>query len=164
MAVTARRRRIRRALSVAVAAVAVFVVVLIALIVGGVLIIPSGSGPAPITVRYVTLVIQQGNTSSGVPWFGPSPINFTSGFPIQVAPGANFSIVWLSFFNFDSINHTINRVSPSSPFTLVSTWPTIPYLVPYDSEGHNLAIWMKAPSTPGATYAVTVVVTATTEG
>lgn len=158
-----RRRALRRWISVAIAAVAVIVVVLLGLIAGGILVLPSGPTPAPLTVSYVVIEIQQGNTSNGVPWFGPSPINITTGFPISVAPGATWSVVWLNFFNFDSVNHTINRVTPSAPFRPVSTLPVLPYTVPYDSGDHNLQINLQAPSTPGGTYVVTVVVTALTE-
>jgi len=164
MAVSPRRRRFQRILGFAVAGMAVVVVVLLGLVAGGVLSLSSSSGPTPITIESVVLEIQQGTTSSGVPWFGPSPITFTTGFPLNVNPGGNFSFVWLSFFNFDSMNHTIGAAHPSSPFVLASTWPTLPYKVPYDSEGHNLEFWLQVPSKGGGSYIPTVIVTTLTQG
>ena len=152
MTVTASRRRFRRGLAVAIAAAAVIVVVLLVLIGVGVLTLPPSHTPTPVTITRVVLEIQQGNTSSGVPWFGPSPVNFTTGFPIQVAPGAIWSVVWEHFPNFDQYNHTINQVTPSSPFLLSSTLPTLPDHILFFSESNNLAIYMRAPSTPGGTY------------
>lgn len=159
-----RRRALRRGIAIAIAVVAVIVVVLLGLIAGGILVLPAPPSPTPVTVSYVVLQIQQGNTSDGVPWFGPSPINITTGFPLSVTPGGTFSVVWLNFFNFDSVNHTINRVTPSAPFRPVSTIPTLPFLVAYDSGDHNLQINIQAPSPGGGTYVVTVIVTALTEG
>ena len=158
-----RRRALRRGLSVAIAVVAAILVVLLVLVAFGVLTLPTSHTPAPVTVLQVELVIQQGNTSSGVPWFGPSPIYFTNGFPLQVAPGGVFSVVWSNFLNFDKYNHTINRATPNLPFTLSSTIPALPHTVAFDSEGNNLAIYLQAPSTPGDSYSVTVIVSALTE-
>jgi len=154
------RRKLRQWLSLGVMAAAIVVVVLLALIWGGVLVLRSNA-PAPVTISSVHLVIQEQNTSTG-PWLGPWSINYTGaeGFPLQVAPGSTWSIVWETIINFDNVSHTISKVSPTHPFTVASTLPALPLTIPADSEGGNLAIYLAAPSTPGATYAVTVVVDA----
>ena len=157
------RRALRRWLGAAIAVAAVVVVVLLVLVAEGVLTIPAAHAPTPVTIQRVQFVIQQGVTSD-VPWFGPSPINFTTGYPLQVAPGAVWSVVWENFFNFDRYNHTINRVTPSAPFGVSSTLPALPDVVPFDSEGNHFAVYLQAPSTPGSTYVVTVTVSALTEG
>jgi hypothetical protein len=152
------RRGLRRFITIAVVVVAIVVVVLVGLVAGGVLVLPSNS-PAPVTISSVHLVIQEGNTSS-VPWFGPWSINYTAneGFPLEVPSGETWSVVWANFFNFDSVNHTIYSVTPSHPFTIAYTLPALPHIVAAASEGSNLGIYVAAPSTPGATYAVTLVV------
>lgn len=159
------RRTLRRWVTVAIVAVAAVVVILLALILGGVLVLP-GSGPASVTITGVHLVVLEGNTSNGIPWFGPtSPsTNYTTGFPLSVGPGKTFSIVWASFINFDSVAHTIRAVtwttSPATNVTKPTTVPGLPDTIPADGDDENLGIYMTAPSTPGATYAVTVVVDA----
>jgi len=164
MTVPPSRRTFRRWLAVAIAVAAVVVVVLLVLIGVGVLTIPPSHTPTPVTITKVVLEIQQGNTSGGVPWFGPSPVTFTTGFPIQVAPGSTWSVVWEHFPNFDQYNHTISQVTPSAPFVLSSTLPALPDHIGFDSESNNLAIYMQAPSTSGGTYVVTVIVSALTVG
>ena len=81
-----------------------------------------------------------------------------------MAPGGNFSIVWTNFINFDSQPHTIKSVGwstyPATNVSVPSTLPALPDIIPASSESHNLAIYLTAPNTPGATYAATVVVTA----
>jgi hypothetical protein len=153
-----RRRALRRFITIALIAVAIVVIVLVALVAGGVLVVPSHSA-TPVTISSVHLVIQEENSSGG-PWFGAWSINYTGaeGFPIHVAPGGVWWIVWENIFNFDSVNHTIYRVTPSSPFTIASTVPALPDNVLWGSEGGNLQINVATPSTPGATYAVTLVV------
>lgn len=155
-----RRRALRRGISVGVVAAAIVVVVLLSLIWGGVLVLRSNS-PTPVTISSVHLVIEEENSSTG-PWLGPWSINYTGaeGFPLHVAPGGTWSIVWETIINFDSVNHTISKVSPSSPFTIASTLPALPLHLLADSEGGNLAITVAAPSTPGGTYAVTLIVDA----
>jgi len=162
------RTVVRRAISIAIVAVAIFVVVLLALILGGVLVLP-GHSPSPVTIRYVRLVVLEGNTSSGVPWFGPGTqsINFTLGFPIQVGPGDTYSITWSSFLNFDPVAHTFREVTwnttppiSGSLITKATTLPALPDLVAANADDQNIEIYLTAPYTPGATYAVTVVLNA----
>jgi hypothetical protein len=154
-----RRQSLRRWITWAVIAAAIVVAVLVALVAGGVLVLFSNS-PTPVTISSVHLVIQEDNTSSGVGWFGPWSINYTQaeGFPIQVAPGNTFSIVWENVINFDSVPHSIYRVTSSPPFTIASTLPALAHTVPQDSGDFNLAISVGVPSSPGGTYAVTLVV------
>jgi hypothetical protein len=154
------RRKLRRGVGIALIAATILVVVLLILIVEGFLVVPSSS-PTPITITSVELKIDQGTTASGTTWFGPSYVNYTSaeGYPIQVAPGGTWTVVW-TFINFDNHYHNITGVFPDSPFTLYSTSPKLAYELPPDSDQCSLAITISAPSTAGATYAVTVVVDA----
>lgn len=156
-----RRRSVRRVLTFVIAAVAIVVVVLLALIAEGILVLPSNS-PAPVTISSVQLQIDQGVTVNGDPWLGPSIINYTSaeGYPIQVAPGGTWSVAW-TFINFDNVPLTISQVSPhpSPPFSNPTTVPSLPYTVAAGDDDGALSIIVTAPSDPGATYSVILVVT-----
>jgi len=155
---SSRRRLVRRLITIGVVVVSVIVVVLLVLVVEGILVVPSNN-PAPVTITSVQLEIRQGNTSSDVPWFGPGTVSYTSanGYPIDVAPGASWKVVWL-FMNFDNHFHNITGVFPRTPFTLGGTEPALPDQIAPNAEGLALAMFITAPSTPGATYSVTVVV------
>jgi apolipoprotein N-acyltransferase len=145
----------------AVLVVAIVVVALVALVAEGVLVLPSNS-PARVTISYVHLEILEGNSSNGYPWFGPSSINYTSaeGYPIQVAPGGTWTVVW-TFINFDDVTHTVSKVTTPTPlFTIGTIQPALPYSLPAGNDHGALAIDVTAPSTPGVTYSVTVVVDA----
>lgn len=154
------RRTARRVIVYLVIAVAVIVVVLVAMIGLGVLVLPSNT-PAPVTISSVHLVIEQGTTPGGAPWFGPGSINYTSaeGYPIQVTPGGTWSVVW-TFINFDVHGHNITQVTagPNPPFTKPSTLPALPYAIAALDDDGLLSITVTAPSTPGATFAVTLTV------
>lgn len=152
-----RRSAVRRVVTYLIIAAAILVVVLVALIGLGVLVLPSNSS-APVTISSVHLEIEQGVTSNGDPWLGPSSINYTSaeGYPIQVDPGKTWSVVW-TFINFDDVSHNITLVTPSAPFAKPATQPSLPYGIYAGDEG-ALSIILTAPSTPGATYAVTLMV------
>jgi hypothetical protein len=153
-----RRRAMRRWIAVAVAVAAILVVVLVVLISVGVLVLPTKTS-APVTITSVELKVSQGTTGSGVPWFVPGYVNYTGveGYPIQVAPGTSWTVAW-EFTAFDSVNHTIYRVSPSAPFVIASTNPAVPCLVPADTDKGTLSIVVTAPSDPGATYSLTLTV------
>lgn len=154
-----RRRAIRQVIAVAVVTAAAIVVILLVLILEGILVLPSNS-PAPVTIDAVQLQIHEGDTASGLPWFGPSEVNYTEaeGYPVQVAAGGSWEVNW-AFQNFDNHYHNITAVLPQSPFTLASTIPTLPYQVGPDADQCTLTISVQAPSTPGTTYdLVTVVV------
>jgi len=155
------RRTLRRVIFLAIVVVAVVVVVLVALVAEGVLVLPSNS-PAPVTISYVHLQILEGNGSNQLPWFGPSFINYSAAeeYPIHVAPGGTWSVVW-NFINFDSVAHTVSKVGTPTPlFTIGAIQPALPYTLPAGNDHGALAIDVTAPSTPGATYWVTVVVDA----
>lgn len=157
------RRQVRQLLTIVVAIAAAIVVVLLVLIAAGVLVLPAKS-PTPVTITSVTLEIREGNTSGGMPWFGPSTVVYNStdsNYPLSVAPGGTWKIVWV-FDNFDNHFHNISQVLPAAPFTLGTTQPNLPYEVLPGEEDCALAILPVAPSTPGASYHVTIVVAAQT--
>ncbi len=150
-----RRQSTRRLVTIAIIAASIVVVILVALIGLGVLVQPA-SQTSPVTITSVHLEIDQGTSSSGLPWLGPSSINYTSaeGYPVHVSPGKTWTVVW-TFANLDSVFHNVSQVSPNSPFTKPATDPSLPYAVGPGEEG-ALSIILTAPSTPGATYAVTL--------
>ena len=160
-----RRRTLRRLLTIGLIVAAVVVVVLLILIASGILVLPSKS-PAPVTITYVHLTVIENVTAGGYPWFGPTSrsINFTNGFPLQVAPGKTFSVVWANFANLDSVPHTLNGLSwtttPAASVTKAATLPALPYTVPAEANDNNLQITFTVPSTPGATYIVNAVLSA----
>jgi hypothetical protein len=162
-----RRRTLRRVLVVAIAAVAALVVVLLVLIAGGVLILPGHTTP-PVTISYLQVRVIEGKTSGGVLWFGNGSAekNYTGGYPLQVAPGSSFDAT-LFFYNYDTVNHTLLNVQASSipkefvPVT--STTPTLPVTIlpsPESIEGQNFVVYVTIPSTPGATYVLTLNISA----
>jgi len=162
-----RRRTFRRVLTIAIAAVAILVVVLLILIAGGVLIIPGHTTP-PVTISSLQVRVIEGNTSGGMPWFGVnSPErNYTSGYPLQVAPGSSFYAT-LFFYNYDTVTHTLRSVEagsiPREPVQVTSTTPMLPVPVlpsPASAEGQSLIVYVTIPSTPGASYVLTLNVSA----
>lgn len=162
-----RRKAIRRALTIAIAAVAALVVVLLILVAGGVLVLP-GHTTTPVTISYLQVRVIEGTTAGGVPWFGVgSPEkNYTDGYPLQVAPGSTFDVE-LYFYNYDNVSHSLLSVEagsiPHASIPISSTDPSLPLLVlpsPESIEGESLIIYMTIPSTPGATYVLTLNVSA----
>jgi len=159
-----RRRQLRRALTVAIAGVAVLVVVLLILIADGVLVLPSHTS-APVTISYLQVRVIEGNTSGGMPWFGVGSAdkNYTDGYPLQVAPGGTFHAA-LFFFNYDNVTHSLHSVQASTAPTQVvnvsSTTPSLPLPIPPSPEGQNFIVYVTVPSTPGATYVLTLTISA----
>lgn len=163
-----RGRRRRRAIFIAVAIAAVVVVVLVALVATGVLVLPSNT-PAPVTITSVHLIIEEGTTASGQPWFVPTTINMTNGYPFQLSPGANWSVPWSSI-NLDVNTHSVYKVIPTSVpktspgtnftiggFATATGWVALPYQVPGGSD-FALSIYVAAPNDPGSSFAVTLTV------
>ena len=118
-----RSRRRARLLWTLVAAVAGLVVLLVALVGFGYLRLPSAPPPS-VTVSQVDWTVLEGTTSSGVGWFGNSSFNYSlaEGFPLTVAAGSSFSVVWTTM-NWDISPHTVSYVAVSSPFTLDRSTP-----------------------------------------
>jgi hypothetical protein len=161
-----RRRKMRRAIAAAVVAVAALLVVLVVLVAAGVLVLPSNN-PKPVTITSVTLHILQGGVSNGSGWFGPSYVNYSAAtgqeYPVSVAPGGTWGVSW-GFLNLDNsgASHTIYSVTANAPFTIASTTPPMPDVIPPGSDHNTLSIVVAAPSTAGATYTVTIIVNAET--
>ena len=162
-----RRKTFRRVLTVAIAAVAALVVVLLILVAGGVLVLP-GHTTAPVTISYLQVRVSEGNTSGGMPWFGVgSPErNYTSGYPMQLAPGSSFDAT-LFFYNYDTVNHTLLNVQastlPKEFVPVTSTTPKLPVTIlpsPESIEGQDFIVYVTIPSTPGATYVLTLNISA----
>lgn len=163
-----RRRRIfRRVLTAAIAAIAAIVVVLLILIAGGVLVLP-GHTTSPVTISYLQVRVIEGNTSGGMPWFGVGSAekNYTDGYPLQVAPGSTFDTT-LYFYNYDNVTHTLLTVQastiPRESVPVTSTTPSLPLPIrpsPASIEGQNFIVYMTIPSTPGATYVLTLTISA----
>jgi hypothetical protein len=156
------RKLLRRGILVGIIIVAVVLVVLEVLIAGGYLVVNS-SGKSPVTVSSVYLKVQQGKGATGNPWFLPGYVNYTSndGYPLQVSPGGTWKVVW-NFLQVDTVNHTLYSVTVTSPFTIQSTSPALPWIVPPADENGVLAIYVTAPSTSGVTYSITLNINAIT--
>ncbi len=151
--------------TIVVAIVTVALVVLLVLIAVGDLVLPGKGAPAPVTVDMVKFTILQENNASGLPWFGPSNFTYTglaNGYPFVVAPGATFTLP-VGLENYDSISHTIYSMNPDPPFTLVSCYPSLPFVVPpvlHEDDGGNFDLTIQAPSSSGQTLTMYVVINA----
>jgi hypothetical protein len=145
---------------------AVVVATLLVLVGMGVLVLSSNSSPSPVTVTSVHVQIAQGMTPSGTPWFGQTWVNLTTpaqGYPYQVSPGQSWS-VGLLLVNFDNATHTVYRVTASPPFTVAGTHPGVPCAFPGGSDEGTFLVYVTAPSTPGVTYSVNLLVSAYASG
>jgi hypothetical protein len=156
------KRKLKRSQlwTIAVGVAAVILATFLALIAFGVLVLPGASPPAPVRVTQVEFTLDQGTNASGRGWFGPSTFNYTGigyGFPYVVAPGGNFSIP-LILENFDTVPHTVYSASASAPFTLTGTSPALPAEVRALQDDAGLQLFVKAPSTPGATLTLFITV------
>ncbi len=170
MAVRNPHRMRKRIIFTLVAIVAAFVVVLLALIVAGVLVLPSHT-PAPVTIRSVSVQFLQGTTPSGALWFHVAWYNLSTaeGYPLTVSSGGTWHLQ-VPVTNWDSLNHTIYDVAPNSTsgaagFRVVGTSPATPATVPgigYEEGEYYLSVVVAAPSTPGSSYQVGLVLNAQT--
>ncbi len=127
---------------VAVAAVAVGLVVNYEL---------TSTSFAQVTVTGGTVIIEEGTTSPGAGWIGPTPQNFSgedSGYPKSFAAGTTFTVS-VRLLNVDDHDHSLDLVSVRAPFALVSTDPSVPTTVPtgYDA---SLILTLRAPSSAGS--------------
>ena len=106
--------------------------------------------PPTITVTGVELIVHQGNSSDGVPWFGPGIVNYTqaSGFPRTISSGGTFGIGW-TFSTFDNVSHTIYRLTVVPPFSLAYTSPQLPYAAAVGITPGELAIYLQVPKASG---------------
>jgi len=144
-----RRWNRRRVLNVAVVIAAVVVALIVLLIVLGYLVLPT-SPSGEVTLYGVHWEVQQGTTSGGQGWFGPSQFNysFSEGYPVEVTPGGTVSIPW-AFSNYDAVNHTVLTILVGAPYTLVGTSPSLPAVVPSGTDDAFLSVTVQAPSSPG---------------
>ncbi len=173
MAFRSPHQRRKRLIFALVGVMAVVLTVLLVLIAAGVLVLPSHT-PAPVQIDAVAVQILQGTTATGESWFHMTWFNVSSsaeGYPVSVSPGGSWSIP-IPITNWDSINHTIYDVVPSSTaaaygFKIRGTDPVTPVSVPamgYTEPGENIfAIYVTTPNLPGTTYqSITIVVNALT--
>lgn len=149
-----RRARMRRRTLGLIAVAAIAAVLLLAL---GVFLLRLPSAVETVTV--VQWTIQQGTTSQGKGWFGPSEFNFTEakGFPMTVAPGGQVTVDW-SFQNNDSVSHTIYAVCAGAPFGVPGTSPPLPTLVLAGADNAALEVTVPAPSDAGASLVLDLTV------
>ena len=139
----------------AIAVATVVVVALLILIGFGVLVLPSSS-PDRITITEVQWTIEQGTTSAGFGWFGPSQriASNTSGLPVRIALGDKFTMP-LSLSDLDSVNHTIQTVSVVSPFSLDRTVPALPAKVISGMDDYVFSVTLgTADASAGHSYTV----------
>ena len=170
MAIRNPHRMRKRIIFTLVAIVAAFVVVLLALIVAGVLVLPSHT-PAPVTIESVSVQFLQGKTASGEWWFKVQWYNLSTGegYPLTVGSGATWHLQ-IPLTNWDSMNHTVFDVAPNASsgaagFKVVGTNPPTPTSVPgegYEEGEYYLSVVVAAPSKPGTSYQVGLVLNAQT--
>jgi len=141
-------RRKRLALPIAIAAILVVVIVVLVAFRGAIFPAssPAQSGVTA-TVPGLELKIVQGTTSGGIPWFGPSPVNYSASgdFPAAVASGGTFTVGW-TFSNYDDVPHTIFSITVNSPYTFVATNPGLPYNAPSEGRSLHLEITFQVPA------------------
>ena len=153
----------RRYFWYAVLGIALVVVVLLALIGLGVLVPAGGASPAPVTVSYVHWTVLQGdvgnNSSEG--WFGPSEVNYTKaeGYPHPVASGGTFTVSWV-VSNAGGAAHTVYSATVAPPYSLLSTRPSLPVVVPAGEDTAIFTFTVRAPSDPGASIPLSITVDA----
>ncbi len=120
-------------------------VVLVVLVETGFLFAPT---KGTITVAGVEWHIEQGTTTDGTGWFGPSYVNTTpaDGYPQSVGSGGTFQAV-LTISNLDAANHTVYSVTVASPCSVVSATPELPTVVPGRADDWRLVVTIQLPST-----------------
>ncbi len=142
--------------------IAVAVVVSLLVLIGiGYLVLPSPAA-AKVTVTGITVQINQGSTSHGTGWFGPSTRNLTvqDGLPTQVGPGQVLALS-LILPNMDDVNHTIVSAVVAAPFSLDKTAPTLPAMVVTGNDDWLLVVTVVAPSgSGGGTYSISLTLNA----
>jgi hypothetical protein len=140
-----RRRRGNRWIWWAVGGAAVAVVAILALV-----LFAQQVAPPQGTVLGAQLTITgQGDTFSGIPWFGPSEVNYTgptNGYPFTYEAGSTFNFS-VQLTNIDSRDHNISAVAIRSPFSIVSTNPRLPYSVDARDD-FLLQIEIQSPARP----------------
>lgn len=151
----------RRRLWAVLFTVAIAVLVLLLVLIGvGYLRLPSSS-PAMVTVSEIEWTIEQGSTSDGQGWFGPSHVNDTAnqGAPYYYTAGTTFQLSW-SAFNRDTANHTVYSVSTLAPFSFVGAHPTLPATVPGGDDSFGFAFDFSTPSSTSGTYVMYITLNA----
>ncbi len=153
--------------SIAVAVAAAILVIILGLIATGVLKLPAAGPAAPVKIQEVCVNIQQGNNSSGDPWFGPSDFCMTgipNGLPLSAAAGSAVNIP-IPILNYDQVSHTLYAVQVAPPFTFQRSLPPLPYVVtsytsnPEGIDG-GLMVYIVLPNDPGLSAGVNITVNA----
>lgn len=108
----------------------------------------SNGSASDVTVTSVRLAL-----SAFPSLFSPASVNFTSGYPMHLSPGATWDVNW-SFDNKYG-DAGILSVSVNSPFVVDGTVPALPALFSSAGAG-TLSILLRAPDDPGATLSANV--------
>jgi hypothetical protein len=156
------KRDTRKLWTLAVVAGACVLAVIVGLILAGVLVLPGAPAPAPVTVTQADFTIQQGDNSSGGPWFGPSNFSYSgaaNGFPYEVEPGTVFTIA-VSLYNHDNQSHTISSIFAAYPFRVTGTDPSTPQLVPALEDDALFDVSILVPDTAATSYVVALTISA----
>ena len=160
----------RRLVGYLVIAAAALVAVLLVLIGLGILVLPSSS-PAPVSVTETNYTVLEGKTAYGSYWFGIIESGFNAsftdrlsfpgfnGYPGNLAPGGSFGVDVL-LWNNDSTAHTVYSVSVAPPFIYLTSDPTLPIPVPAGADNAAFTFTVRAPNTPGASYALNLTINA----
>ncbi len=154
----------RRLLWTALLAIAIGILVLLLVLIGvGYLRLPHlpGAGTPSVTISEVKWTVEQGQTSSGQGWFGPSQFNQTQdeGYPLTVSAGSSIKLIWPAF-NRDSVSHTVYSVAVSAPFQVLSSSPSLPCQVAAGDDSAFFDFEVEVPSSASGSYTLSVTVDA----
>jgi hypothetical protein len=142
------RRRVSPILIVIVFAV-VIVIIVVALAASGAFA-PKTTAPSDVvSITSISLTIDYLGSTNG--YFGPS-LNCED-CPLSWGPTSSDHPLTVTFSNSDTVNHTITAASVTSPFSLVSTSPSLPYPVPA-GQTLNITFSIETPGTAGS-YGIT---------
>lgn len=152
------RRMWTRPRIVGLIVIAVIAAILVAVSFGlGWISLPSGQE----TISSVHWTVEQGSTSQGSGWFGPSEFNFSAanGYPRSVPSGGQFTVTW-SFENFDSTNHTVYAIFAGAPFSIVTIHPTLPLAIPGGTDSAVIELTIGSPTGAGSSWVLDLTVDA----
>ena len=157
-----RKKLVWTVLFVAVTAVLVVLLVLIGF---GYLALPKPA-PGSVTISGVLFTINQGTTSGGSGWFGPSSFSYgnNAGYPRSEPVGTSFELPWAPQ-NFDTTSHNVYTVVVSNPgYCVAATHPALPDSIPPGDDGGQFEFAINIPSSASGSVALQVTINALTPG
>ncbi|MGC2035828.1 MAG: hypothetical protein WA761_10360 [Thermoplasmata archaeon] len=134
---------------IAIVFAVVIVIIVVALVVSGAFAPKSSAASDAVSITSISLTIDYLGTTNG--YFGSS-LNCEN-CPLSWGPTSSDHPLTVTFSNSDTVNHTITAASVTSPFSLVSTSPSLPYSV-LAGQTLNITFSIETPGSAG-TYGIT---------